>query len=187
MKLDGLNTKYIGRNVVYFRKIDSTQLESWRNRKLVSGTVIIADIQTNGKGTHGRVWYKKSEKDIAFSLKVNVNCDVKRLQNITIDIAKIIVDEFKDLYNIELDIKMPNDIVINGKKVGGILTETRIIGRNVKEMVIGIGINLHKQKFTEDLKDIATSIENEYNTKINRLKIISEFCNRFEKLLLNIE
>lgn len=187
MELRGLSTKVIGRNVVYYNEIDSTQLEAWRAKNLPNGSIIVTDRQTAGKGTHGRTWQKECERDIAFSLKIDLNCDVNKLENITIDIAKIIVDEFNDLYNVKLDIKIPNDLIINGRKVGGILTETKINGNITKEMVIGIGINLYKQEFTEELQDIATSIENEENVKIDRLKIIAEFCNRFEKLLLDKE
>lgn len=184
MKLKNLETKVIGRNVIYYKEIDSTQLEAWKLKGIPSGTIIIADKQTKGKGTHGRVWEKKCEKDIAFSIKVITECKISKLENITLDIAKIIVSEFRDLYEINLDIKTPNDIMKNGKKVGGILTETKVKGENVEEIVVGIGLNLYKQKFTEELENIATSIENEENIVIDRLRIITEFCNRFEKLLL---
>jgi len=183
MNLAGLKTNVIGRNVVYFKEIDSTQLEAWRNKNLHHGSLIIADRQTKGKGTHGRVWKKECETDIAFSLKVDLNCHVNALKNITQDIAKMIIDEFYSLYDIKLDMKLPNDIMKNGKKLGGILTETKVIGSMAKEMVVGIGINLHKQEFAENLKDIATSIENEYNIKTERIKIIVGFCNRFEQRL----
>jgi len=186
MNLDGLKTKYIGKNLIYYKEIDSTQTEAWRNNNLSNGTIIIADHQTAGKGTHVRKWTKNCSKDIAFSVKIDLNCDISKLSNITVDIAKIIVNEFKDLYNIKLDIKTPNDIILSHKKIGGILTETKVVGNTAKEMVIGIGINLCKQEFSEDLKDIATSIENEENIKIDRLKIITEFCNRVENLLLKI-
>lgn len=186
MELKGLKTKTIGRNVIYYKVIDSTQLEAWRLKDISSGSIIITDRQISGKGTHGRAWQKKHDKDIAFSIKIDLDCDVSKLSNITLDIAKIIVNEFQDLYNIKLDIKIPNDITVNNKKVGGILTETKTIGNTVKEMVIGIGINLCKQEFDQDLKDIATSIENEENVEIDRLEIITEFCNRFEKLILEI-
>lgn len=183
MKLEGLNTKVMGRNAIFFKEIDSTQVEAWKNKNLKNGSLIIADKQTQGKGTHGRIWEKNNETDIAFSIKINLDCNVNRLKNITQDIATIIIDEFDCLYHIKLDRKLPNDIMKNGKKLGGILTETKVIGNHVKEMVIGIGINLNKQEFTGELQEIATSIENEENIKVDRLKIIAEFCNRFEKLL----
>lgn len=183
MELKGLITKIIGRNVIYYEEIDSTQLEAWRLTDIPSGTVIITDEQTAGRGTHGRLWKKNCKEDIAFSIKTDLDCDVNKLSNITVEIAKIIINEFKDLYNIKLDIKIPNDIILNNKKIGGILTEAKVIGATAKEMVIGIGLNLYKQEFPEDLKDIATSIENEENVKIDRQVIITEFCNKFERLV----
>lgn len=185
MKLRKLQTRIIGRNLYYYKEIDSTQLEAWRNTKLESGSIVLADAQTDGKGTHGRVWYKNCKKDISFSLKINANCHIEDLQNITIDIANIIVDIFYDLYKISLQVKKPNDIMLNGKKLGGILTETKLNGTYVKEIVVGIGLNLKKQIFPKQIDKEATSVENELGINIGRVDVITEFCNRFEKNLIN--
>ena len=75
---------------------------------------------------------------------------------------------------------MPNDIFYNGKKVGGILSETKVSGKIVKYIVIGIGINTCQTEFDREIKDIATSIKNEFGIDVDRMKIIEEFCNRFE-------
>ena len=94
--------------------------------------------------------------------------------------AQIILDIFKELYQIELQIKLPNDIFYNGKKVGGILAETKVSGNIVKYIVVGIGVNTCQTKFDAEIKDIATSIKNEFGIDVDRMKIIEEFCNRFE-------
>lgn len=187
MKLDGLNTKCIGRELKHYKEIDSTQLEAWRNEDLKSGTIVFADIQTSGIGTHGRVWNKSCKKDISFSIKINTNCNIDKLENLTYVIAEIIVEIFFDLCKISLKIKKPNDLILNNKKIGGILTQTKLNGEKVKEIVIGIGINLGKQRFSEELKEIATSIENEFEVKTDREKIVTEFCNRFEQELIKRE
>ena len=184
MELSELKTKVIGRNIIYYKEIDSTQTEMWRQNNLENGTMIIADKQTKGKGTHGRTWHKNCEQDVTFSLKLYMNCNIKKIEKITLDIAEIIIDEFKDLYNIQLEIKEPNDIIKNNKKIGGILTETKVSGNQIKEMVIGIGINIIKQDFPIELQGLASSIENETNIKTDRNIIIAEFCNRFEQLLI---
>ena len=103
----------------------------------------------------------------------------------TIDIANIIVDIFYDLYKISLQVKKPNDIMLNGKKLGGILTETKLNGTYVKEIVVGIGLNLKKQIFPKQIDKEATSVENELGINIDRVDVITEFCNRFEKNLIN--
>ena len=95
--------------------------------------------------------------------------------------AQIILDIYKKIYQIELQIKLPSDIFYNGKKVGGILSETKVSGNIVKYIVVGIGINTCQTEFTAEIKDIATSIKNEFGIDVDRMKIIEEFCNRFEK------
>ena len=184
MQSKNLKTKFLGRNLIYHNKIDSTQSEIWRLIKkdeIINGTVVLADIQTDGKGTHGRTWYTEEENNIAFSLYITPNCNIKNLDGITLKIAQLITEIFKDQYNIDLQIKLPNDIVFNGKKIGGILTETQIISEVVKYLVIGIGINTNKQSFNDEIKDIATSIKKEFNINVDTQSFVTEFCNRFEK------
>lgn len=168
----------------FYHKIDSTQLEIWRRieaNKIENKIVVIADIQTNGKGTHGRKWYTDEVDNIAFSFFRQINCKIDKLDGLTTEMAQIILDIFKELYQIELQIKLPNDIFYNGKKVGGILSETKISGNIVKYIVVGIGINTCQTEFDAEIKDIATSIKNEFGIDVDRMKIIEEFCNRFEK------
>ena len=184
MQLKNLKTKFLGRNLIYHNKIDSTQSEIWRLIKkdeIINGTVVLADIQTDGKGTHGRTWYTDEENNIAFSLYITPNCNIKNLDGITLKIAQLIIGIFKDQYNIDLQIKLPNDIVFNGKKIGGILTETQIVSEVVKYLVIGIGINTNKQSFNDEIRNIATSIRKEFNINVDTQSFVTEFCNRFEK------
>ena len=168
----------------FYQKIDSTQLEIWRRieaNKIENKTVVIADIQTNGKGTHGRKWHTDEVNNIAFSFFRQINCEIDKLDGLTTEMAQIILDIFKELYQVNLQIKLPNDIFYNGKKVGGILSETKVSGNIVKYIVVGIGINTCQTKFDAEIKDIATSIKNEFGIDVDRMKIIEEFCNRFEK------
>lgn len=199
MKLINLNTKYLGRNFIFYKRIDSTQNEIFRminnckeqGTKLENGTLAMCDIQEKGKGTHGRKWITDEGGNIAFSMFVETNCLSSKLENITTKIARILVEIFREFYNISIDVKLPNDLYINGKKIGGILTEARVdLGSDVSEkvattryLVIGIGINTSKTSFDDEIKTIATSIKNEYEIDVDRLKIIGEFCNRFEKII----
>lgn len=187
MKLKNLRTKVLARNVLHFKTIDSTQSEVWRliNKNVPSGTIVIADIQTAGKGTHGRIWHTDNENNIAFSFFVQLDCNITKLTGITTKIAEIIVETFKEKYNIELDIKSPNDIMHNNKKLGGILTETKMVGENVKYLVVGIGINTSKEHFTDDIKDIATSIKKEFNIDVDTQEVIAEICNKIEEQIIN--
>ncbi len=186
MKLTKLKTKYLGRNFIYYNEIDSTQKEIWRKiekNEIENGTAIMAEFQTNGVGTHGRIWHTDESENIAFSFYVKTNCTQEKLQGLTIEIAQIIVDIFKEKYNVKIDIKTPNDLIIKYKKTGGILTESKMQGELVKFLVIGLGINTSKMNFTKDIEDIATSIKKSYGIEVDRDFVLSEFCNRFEKTL----
>lgn len=184
MKLRNLKTNFLGRDFYFYEEIDSTQNEIFRRIKkgqIINGSVIMADIQTAGKGTHGRIWHTDEKGNIAFSFYIQTNCEIERLDGLTIDIAKILVDMFREKYKINIQIKEPNDLMINNKKIGGILTQGKINGKYIKYLVIGIGININKKYFTNDIKDIATSIKNEFEVDIDREEVIAEFCNIFEK------
>ena len=179
MQLANLKTKILARNYKYYEEIDSTQKEIWRlvrNNNIKNGTLLIADKQTNGIGTHGRTWHTDENGNIAFSLYIQANnCKLMQLEGLT--------EILNDKYNIEVDIKEPNDLMINNKKIGGILTESKVYDKKVKFLVIGVGINTNKKQFTDDIKDIATSIKKEFNIEVDCSYLISEFCNRLESYL----
>lgn len=159
---------------IHYEEIDSTQKEVWR--RLENGIIVSADIQTDGIGTHGRKWYTSQKGNIAFSIGFAPNVSINQLENLTIEIAEIILEVFDTLYQIKLQIKHPNDIMINNQKVGGILTETKLQGENVKYLVIGIGINTNQD-------EISTSINKEFNKIIDNSKIIEKIC---EKIMIKI-
>ena len=159
---------------IHYEKIDSTQKELWR--KIENGIIVSADIQTDGIGTHGRTWYTTQKGNIAFSIGFEPNAPINQLENLTIKIAEIVLEVFETLYQINLQIKHPNDIMINKQKVGGILTETKLQGDIVKQLVIGIGINTNNE-------EISTSIKKEFGISINNSKVIDELCQRIGEIL----
>ena len=152
MQLKNLTTNFLGRNSFFYKIIDSTQDEIWRiveKGNINNGTLVMADIQECGRGTHGRVWHTDEEKNIAFSFLIKPNCSINKIDGLTTDIAKIILNILKEEYKVELEIKKPNDIVYHNKKIGGILTETKLVSEQVKYLVVGIGINTIKMQFTD--------------------------------------
>lgn len=159
---------------IHYEKIDSTQKEVWR--RLEKAIIISADIQTDGIGTHGRTWYTTQKGNIAFSIGLELNKSINKLNNLTIEMAEIILEVFENLYQIKLKIKHPNDIMINNQKVGGILTETKLQGEIVKYLVIGIGINTNNE-------EISTSIKKEFGIEIDNSKVIEEICQRIGERL----
>lgn len=194
MKIDiekikqNLNTSFLGQNIIYYEEIDSTQDEVKRRiNNIKDGTYIVTDKQTKGKGTHDRAWYDTGYQNICGSFILMPNCNISKIKNITIVIAECIVKAIKNLYNIDLQIKYPNDIICNSKKLAGILTESITNNEIVKYIVVGIGINVNQTTFQPEIENIATSLKKEYGKEFEREKIISElFCifeNEYKKMI----
>ena len=92
----------------YYTEIDSTQKEIWRRiekETIEKGTVVVAEKQTSGIGTHGRVWHTDEENNIAFSFYIDLPINIKKLEGLTYEIAEIILEVFESLYKVKLDIK----------------------------------------------------------------------------------
>ncbi len=120
-------TQYIGKHIVYYEEIDSThkQAKDLAKQEGENGTIIIAEHQTAGIGTKGRTWHTGNE-NIAMSILLYPKCKVEKLKGLTIKIAEIMKDTIWQLYQIPLEIKEPNDLLLHGKKISGILTRKRI-------------------------------------------------------------
>lgn len=88
-----------------------------------------------------------------------------------------------DLFEIRLDIKEPNDLILNGKKISGILTEINTIGEKINYLLISIGFNVNEEDFSDELKDIATSLKMEFGKNFSREEIIVSFIGNLEILL----
>ena len=177
--LKNLQTENLGRNLLYYEELNSTQkiAKQFAQQKAEDGTVILTDYQTAGIGTHDRKWYSNKGQNISFTFLLYPNCNIKKLDNLTIEIAEEIVKTIYELYQIKLEIKRPNDLMINNKKVGGEVVEN---------LFVGIGINVHQINFNKEICNIATSLEKEYSEiEFERETIISDILNKLEKLYIN--
>ena len=187
MKLDNLQTKFNGQDFKYFKSIDSTQtyvkkIDSENTAK--NGTVVFSEFQTAGIGTHLKKWYTGKGKNIAFTFVLYPDCKLKRFDRFTYMIAETMLETIQFLYNINLQVKIPNDIVYNGKKMGGILTESVSQGEIVKKIFVGIGFNVNQEEFPGNLSDIATSMKKEFDKDFNREEILKKFLELFEEKYL---
>lgn len=180
MELKNLKTQYLGRNLLYFETIDSTQKKLKSLEQPENGTLIIADQQMAGIGTHERKWFTGAGKNIAMSFVLLPNCKLQSIQNLTVCMAECMIDTLDFLHQIKLERKEPNDIFYHGKKVGGILTESVCQGEQVQKIFVGIGLNVNQEEFAEDLRQIATSLKMEFGRDFEREEIVTEFLNRFE-------
>lgn len=187
-KIKNARTKYIGKNIIYFKEIDSTQKYSKEmvNNNLKNGTIVITDNQTKGIGTNGRNWYSNIGKNITMTITVYPNVDVNKLNNLTIDVARAMQKTIQDLYNINLNIKKPNDLIINNKKIAGFLVETGLIKQKVNYILIGVGFNVNEVEFNAEIKDIATSLKEEFKKDFSREDIIVNFIEDLENVINNL-
>lgn len=170
--------------IKYFDELPSTHLYVKENQdKLENGTVIIANKQTEGIGTHGRSWYTGSGDNIAMSMLFKPECDLSSLNNITVDVAQTIKKAIKNLYNIGLNIKYPNDLLLNGKKICGILTEINTISGKINYLIISLGFNVNEICFDEETIKIATSLKKEYNKNFDRKEIILKIIENINNIV----
>ena len=185
---DKLNTKFIGNRLDYYETIDSTHLlaKKLSINEIENGMIIFADNQTSGIGTHERKWFTGDGQNLSFDMIFNTQFDIKKIENLTLTLAKCIVKTLKELYNIEAYIKKTNDVILNGKKIAGILTETVAVGNIIKKLFIGIGMNINQTYFPGSLEKLATSLKNEFGKEFDRLEVFSKFLELFEKEYFNI-
>ena len=178
-------TTYIGKQIEYFKQIDSTHkyvLREIKNKNWNNVTIVIANKQTNAIGTKGRTWYTQ-EGNISMSIILFPNCEIQQLQGLTINVAIAIKKAIKELYGYELIIKEPNDLLCNGKKICGILIQSSTSDKKVNYIVISIGMNINTTEFTNEIENIATSLKREYNKEYSCEEIIKGIIEEIEKLI----
>ena len=179
-----LKTKFIGKNVLHFETIDSTNDYAKKiGNELRDGSVIISEEQTKGKGRLGRVWESKAGEGIWMSIILKPNIIPNKAPFITL-IAGASIVKALNILGVDAKIKWPNDITINNKKLSGILTELSAEIERVNYIVVGIGMNVKDTDFEEELKDKATSLYKE-NYNVSRIDIVKEILCQFEKLYLD--
>lgn len=179
-------TKYLGKHIMYFEEIDSTQEEAKRQLKkgnLPSGTIVLADWQTAGQGTKMRKWYASKGENIIMTIVIQPHWHVGQLQGLTVAIAKAIQTAIRKGYGYVLDIKEPNDLLLHGKKICGILTQATTREEIVSQLWIGIGLNVNEEQFVEEIQHIATSLKKEYHITFKREEVIACIIEELEKIL----
>ncbi|MEG1285026.1 MAG: biotin--[acetyl-CoA-carboxylase] ligase [Romboutsia sp.] len=179
-----LETKFIGKNIIHFETISSTNdyAKEVANRE-IEGTVVISEEQTKGKGRLGKLWHSKKSEGICMSIILKPKMIPYKAPFITLIAGASIVKGLNDL-NVEAVIKWPNDVIINNKKICGILTELSAEIERVNHIVLGIGINVKTMKFDSEISEIATSLQKE-GYSLSRVDIVRSILENFEKLYLD--
>jgi len=175
-----LYTDIIGKDVYYFKSISSTNLYARKiaEKGFREGVVVIADTQTKGRGRKNRLWFS-SFGGLWFSVVLRPNMLPERGMFVTMVASIAVAQTIKKITNIEPVIKWPNDIIINRKKVCGILTEFDIKNDKINYAIVGIGINLNN-KISKEIKKIGTSVSKEFGSDISRINFLKTILKYFD-------
>ena len=189
-----LKTQLIGKRVYYFEEIDSTQnfAQNIAADKKENGTIIIAEKQTSGRGRLDRKW-TSPKGGIWFSLIIHPKFDVSSSTLIPILSAVALSKSIKSVLDIETEVKWPNDITMNGKKVAGVLVDASFQTNSIDYLILGIGINFDID--TKKLEKRLTKTPNFYGIdslrgkedKTPPKKLLKEFLLQFEKNLFQLD
>lgn len=182
----GLHTNRIGQSIHYEETVDSTQKIAHRlaQEGAIEGTVVVAEEQTAGRGRLDRAWYSPKHTGVWMSIILRPALPPQRAPQLTLMAAVATVQAIQEVTAISPDIKWPNDILINGKKAVGILTEMQADSDRIHSVIIGLGINVNQQKehFAPAIQDIATSLKLESGKDINRALLMQTIFLKLEQL-----
>lgn len=177
-----MKTKWVGKRVVYFDETGSTNADARReaDNDAPCGTLVVADCQKSGKGRRGRSWQSPAGTDIYMSLLLKPTFSPDIASMLTLVTAISVAEGIHQVTGLEAKIKWPNDIVVNRKKVCGILTEMNAERDFIHYVVVGVGINVNMDDFAEEIKDMATSLKLELGTDVSRAELIPVVMECFE-------
>ncbi|MBI4299892.1 MAG: biotin--[acetyl-CoA-carboxylase] ligase [Chloroflexi bacterium] len=181
--VDGLSTKFLGKPVFYYASIASTQPEAQHMARLgaTEGTMVIADVQTAGRGRFDREWITQPGSGLAFSLVLRPYA--WELPQINMAVSLAIVKGVEASAGLEPTIKWPNDILIRGKKVCGILIDSETEGASLAHVIVGIGINVNfDPSIHPEIANIATSLSKELGREVSRVKVLQAILKEMERL-----
>ena len=183
---EGLDTKVFGKgNIIYFKETDSTNIKAkdLAAKGAPEGTVVVAEKQTKGRGRRGRSWFSPSGDGIYTSLILRPTMSPGETPRITLMTAVAMAEALLSLTQLKIRIKWPNDILVNGKKIAGILTEISTEMDGVNYIIVGLGLNVNTpaESFPAEIKGEATSILIETGKQFPRAPLVREYLRWYEK------
>lgn len=179
----GLKTRVFGTKIFTFDTIDSTNncAKAVAGCGAAEGTVIVAEQQTAGKGRLGRIWQANPNENLMFSVVLRPMLTQEAINLLPLYVAVAVADAIERATGIKVECKWPNDLLINGRKVAGILIEGSVKQNSVEYVVIGIGINVNQTQFPAELEPRATSLRLHANKEIDRIRLFREVLQAMEK------
>lgn len=192
---DQLTTHWLGQNIQVFDALPSTNtyLKEKAGKcqdpqgRPVDGGIVLADHQNAGRGQHNRVWQSVPGQNLTFSFCYHPH-QIKRLPSITLVTALACATALDKLTGLPIQVKWPNDLYLNGRKLGGILIESSLIGDKVDNLIVGIGINVYQTEFldsTLNATSLVVELQKTEGSEVNytREDVLASLCNTMEHYL----
>ena len=178
-----LHTKWAGQKVVYLEETGSTNIDCRRllQEGCPHGTLGVADMQKTGKGRRGRSWISPPGVSIYMTIGLKPDFMPDKASMLTLVMALAVSRAIRDATGLDARIKWPNDIVVNRRKVCGMLTEMSTESEYIDNVVIGVGINANQEQFDAEIAETATSLMIETGEKVSRVSIIQKSMEYFER------
>lgn len=175
-------TAWAGKEIVYYDVTDSTNIQAKRlaEEGMPHGTLVIAGRQKAGRGRRGRNWESPERDGIFMTLLLRPKFPPAKASMLTLVAAMAVAKAVRIETGLFAEIKWPNDIVINGKKICGILTELNTEIDTINYVVTGIGINVSNRQFDKEISSVATSLMLESGKEIYRVNLIEAVLEQFE-------
>lgn len=183
------NSVLIGSKLILLPSITSTNdfIKQNLTSTTPSGTVVLSEEQTNGRGRLARGWFSPPQSGLWFSIILRPSFSPLEAPKCTLMSAVAITKTLRKLYSVPVAIKWPNDILCSGKKLVGILTEINAEIDKINYLIIGIGINTNVAIFPEDLSTKACSLHTLTDKPINREELLIAICEELSSLYLQAE
>ncbi|MBR4039433.1 MAG: biotin--[Clostridia bacterium] len=181
--LTGLETAWAGCEIVYFDETDSTnrQARILAMEGAAHGTLVLADRQTAGRGRRGRGWISPAGEGIFMTLIVRPQARPSQAAKMSLSLALAVARAIRRETGLDARIKWPNDIVIGGRKVCGLLLEMDATAQKINSIAAGVGINVHQTRFDEEIAHTASSLDLLAGRRISRNALVRAFLAEFER------
>lgn len=178
-----LQTSWLGSEFVYIEKTDSTNsyLKQIPSAELAHGAVALADYQSKGRGQYDRKWESEPYKNLTFTVAFRPKSG-SRLNLLSLAMAYSAASTLETYIAEPVHLKWPNDIIVRGKKMGGLLTECTFNGSKPDRVLIGLGLNIRNQKFSSEVADLAISFQEVSESDISREELLNEILLGFENI-----
>lgn len=178
-----IHTKWAGQRLCYFDTLGSTNIQAKVEAEngAPHGTLVVADMQTAGRGRRGRGWVSPAKTNLYFTIMLRPDFAPEKASMLTLVMAHATARAIRAQTGLDCGIKWPNDIVVNGKKICGILTEMSVERGYIHYVVIGVGVNVREQEFPSEIADKAACLDAECGAKVSRSALLADIMSAFEE------